>query len=72
MNILIPIVLFLVIFGIFYLYYSTRNRERLALIDKGVDAGIFMRGKTSSGIGKFIILNPTNNPNPAIVKMVAG
>jgi hypothetical protein len=57
MNILIPIVLFLVIFGIFYLYYSTRNRERLALIDKGVDAGIFMRGKTSSGIGKFIILN---------------
>ncbi|MGN6800817.1 MAG: DUF6249 domain-containing protein [Ginsengibacter sp.] len=57
MNILIPIVLCLVIFGIFYLYYSTRNRERLALIDKGVDAGIFMRGKTSSGIGKFIILN---------------
>ena len=57
MNILIPISLFFVIFGIFYLFLSTRNRERLALIDKGVDAGIFMKAKSSSGVGKFIILN---------------
>jgi hypothetical protein len=26
---------------IFYLFFTTRNRERLALIDQGVDAGVF-------------------------------
>ncbi|KRD11245.1 hypothetical protein ASE21_05935 [Flavobacterium sp. Root901] len=40
-KILIPISFFLMIFGIVYLIYSTRNRERLALIEKGVDASIF-------------------------------
>jgi len=54
---LIPITLFLVIFGVFYLFLSTRNKERLALIEKGADAGIFMKGKSSSGVGKIIILN---------------
>jgi hypothetical protein len=44
-EILIPISLFLMIFGIVYLIYSTRNRERLALIEKGVDASIFLEGK---------------------------
>jgi len=44
-KILIPISFFLMIFGIVYLIYSTRNRERLALIEKGVDASIFMQGK---------------------------
>lgn len=57
-GILIPISLFLVIFGIFYLYLSTRNKERLALIEKGADATIFMRGKShSSPIWKVLILN---------------
>lgn len=44
-EILIPITFFLMIFGIVYLIYSTRNRERLALIEKGVDASIFLEGK---------------------------
>ena len=44
-QILIPISLFMMIFGIVYLIYSTRNRERLALIEKGVDASIFLEGK---------------------------
>jgi Domain of unknown function (DUF6249) len=50
--------LFFAIFGIYYLFISTRNKERLALIEKGVDAGIFMKGK-QSGIptGRIIILN---------------
>ena len=43
-QILIPISLFLMIFGIVYLIFSTRNRERLALIEKGVDASIFLKG----------------------------
>ncbi|CAM1365916.1 DUF6249 domain-containing protein [Tenacibaculum soleae] len=51
--------LFAVIFGIFYLFYSTRNKERLALIEKGVDAKIFMQGerKKSTLTGRVIVLN---------------
>jgi len=33
------------IFGAVYLFYTTRNRERLALIDKGADASLFNTGK---------------------------
>ncbi|CAM1340605.1 DUF6249 domain-containing protein [Tenacibaculum amylolyticum] len=51
--------LFAVIFGIFYLFFSTRNKERLALIEKGVDARIFMKGerKKSTLTGRVIVLN---------------
>ncbi|MBJ7879420.1 DUF6249 domain-containing protein [Gelidibacter salicanalis] len=46
------------IFGIFYLFFSTRNKERLALIEKGADASIFMRGKQATApIWKVLILN---------------
>lgn len=56
--ILIPITMFLVVFGIFYLYLSTRNKERLALIEKGADASIFMSGrKGSAPMWKVLILN---------------
>ncbi|KUJ62647.1 hypothetical protein AR687_07385 [Flavobacteriaceae bacterium CRH] len=59
-QILIPISLFLMIFGIFYIIYSTRNRERLALIEKGVDASIFLKG-TGTGKGapawKIFVVN---------------
>ena len=53
------IALFIVIFGIFYLHYSTRNRERIALIEKGADASIFMSGKSAprTPIWKVFILN---------------
>ncbi len=33
------------IFGVFYLHFSTRNKERLALIEKGADATMFRIGK---------------------------
>jgi hypothetical protein len=57
-EILIPISLFLVVFGIFYLYLSTRNRERLALIEKGIDASIFMgNNKGSNSFSKILLLN---------------
>lgn len=50
--------LFLVIFGISYLYLSSRNKERLALIEKGADASIFMSGKQRTApIWKVLILN---------------
>lgn len=45
-----PIVV-LVVFGsilaAFYIYYSTRHKERLALIEKGADASLFNTGKPS-------------------------
>lgn len=56
-EILIPISMFLTVFGILYLYLSTRNKERLALIEKGADASIFMRGKSKSPIWKVLLLN---------------
>ncbi|SDR65408.1 hypothetical protein SAMN04515667_0002 [Formosa sp. Hel1_31_208] len=53
--IIIPII-FGAIFGVFYLYFSTRNKERLALIEK--DASIFMKGKQHAApIWKVLTLN---------------
>jgi len=59
---LVFIALFIIIFGIFYLHYSTRNKERLALIEKGADASIFFSAKaaqkkSSVPIWKVLILN---------------
>lgn len=48
------------IFGIFYLHYSTRNRERMALIEKGADASIFVKGRgklRAAPIWKVFTLN---------------
>jgi hypothetical protein len=57
-DILIPMSLFLAIFGIVYLFLSTRNRERLALIEKGADASIFMgKDKSNTSFSKIILLN---------------
>ncbi len=57
-QMLIPISLFLMIFGIVYIIFSSRNRERLALIEKGVDASIFMKGKNHNvPMWKVFILN---------------
>jgi len=56
-EIFIPLSFFAVVFGIVYLYLSSRNKERLALIEKGADASIFTRGPGKSPIWKVIILN---------------
>ena len=59
--VLVFISLFVVIFGIFYLHYSTRNKERLALIEKGAEASIFFSAKSQKKshvpIWKVLILN---------------
>ena len=54
--IVVPIV-FGVIFGVFYLYFSTRNKERLALIEKGADASIFNVGRKAGSSWKVIVIN---------------
>lgn len=47
------------IFGVFYLYFSTRNKERLALIEKGIEAKIFSKGdsRNPAPFWKVFILN---------------
>lgn len=56
-EIIIPLSLFGAIFGIVYLYFSTRNKERLALIEKGADASIFNIGKRSGSSWKVVVIN---------------
>ncbi len=51
-------VIFGTVFGMFYLYISARNRERLALIDKGADASIFYsKKKHVTPVWKVIVIN---------------
>ena len=44
-DILIPLIVFSSLFGVVYVYLTTRNKERLALIEKGADASLFNTGK---------------------------
>jgi Domain of unknown function (DUF6249) len=58
-EILVLVIIFGAIFGVFYLYFSTRNKERMALIEKGADASIFVKGKReyAAPIWKVLVLN---------------
>ncbi|MEM7186807.1 MAG: DUF6249 domain-containing protein [Bacteroidota bacterium] len=57
-EVLVPLVFFGVIFGIFYLYISARNKERLALIEKGAEASIFYsKERRVTPIWKVMIIN---------------
>lgn len=47
------------IFGVFYLYFSTRNKERLALIEKGAEASIFVSGGRKTHLPFWKIFIPT-------------
>ncbi len=40
-GLFVPLAFFLAIFAILYVYWTTRTKERLALIEKGTDASIF-------------------------------
>jgi hypothetical protein len=57
MEVAILAIIFGSVFGVFYLYFSSRNKERLALIEKGADASIFNLGKRSGSSWKVIVLN---------------
>jgi len=54
-GILVPTGFFLTVFGIVYLFLSTRNKERLALIEKGVDANVFSRTRNKGYIPSWKI-----------------
>ena len=53
-EVLVPIVFFALVFGIIYIAISARNKERMALIEKGAEASIFNQGK-SKGSGKWAL-----------------
>jgi hypothetical protein len=40
----IVLIIFGTFFGILYVFFTTRNKERLALIEKGADASLFNTG----------------------------
>jgi hypothetical protein len=53
------IALFAAIFGVLYVYYTNRNKERMALIEKGADASLFTSRKeavkSAFNWGKFTL-----------------
>ena len=58
-EIVVPVALFATIFGIVWIGVSARNKERLALIEKGMDASIFKiesQGHWRYGALKFGLL----------------
>lgn len=57
-EVIILPVIFGALFGMYYLYISARNRERLALIEKGADATIFYsKNRRVTPVWKVIVLN---------------
>lgn len=50
-ELLIPLSLFAAIFGIIYIYFMTRNKERMALIEKGASAELFTKPFKASKLG---------------------
>ena len=58
-EVLIPITMFLSTFGILYVFFTTRHKERLALIEKGADPALFQSKKGNSNasmrFGMFLI-----------------
>jgi Na+/H+-dicarboxylate symporter len=53
-DILITLIVFSSLFGIVFVFLTTRNKERLALIDKGADAKLFNSGKKLS-FGELVL-----------------
>jgi len=59
-EILVPLSSFALIFGLWYIYITARNKERLALIEKGADPKLFKTRDSGSGfstmkLGLFFI-----------------
>jgi len=46
-EILIPITMFLSAFGVLYVFFTTRHKERLSLIEKGADPSLFQSKKVN-------------------------
>lgn len=51
--IIISVAFFATVFGVVYVAVSASNKEKLALIDKGLDAGILHYKKTNPTHGRY-------------------
>lgn len=79
---LLIVLILLTIFGIFYLYVSSKNKERLALIEKGMDPNLakgdfwiqvgIIGGGAALGLMFSGIINSTYGPLMAIFFAGAG
>jgi uncharacterized membrane protein YiaA len=58
LAVFIPIAFFIMFFGIVYVSITSRNRERMALIEKGADPNLFETVKKTSngGVLKWALL----------------
>ena len=58
-EVIIVFIIFGIFFGIVYLFFSTRNKERMALIEKGIGAEIFFskKDRKTAPIWKVLVLN---------------
>ena len=54
--IFITAIVFGTLFGIVYLFFTTRHKERLSLIEKGADATLFNTGSKHGGNGWLKLL----------------
>ena len=52
-GIVIPVSFFLMVFAIVYISVTTRNRERLAMIEKGVDPKLFTSEPKPANISSY-------------------
>jgi len=56
-EILVPIAAFALTFGVIFIIFTARNRERMAMIESGVNPKDFMRGRPNVyGILKWALL----------------
>jgi len=56
-EVLVPLIFFGSVFAIVYVFLTTRNKERLALIEKGADAKLFKSGPGNSNVSGIIVIN---------------
>ena len=55
-EVIIPISVFATIFGIVYLFFTTRHKERMAMIEKGMDLSLLSKkSENSSPINFWVI-----------------
>lgn len=52
-GIFVPIAFFLALFAVLYVYWTTRTKERLALVEKGADASIFKMPESKYALLKW-------------------
>lgn len=56
-EVLVPLIVFGTLFAILYVYFTTRNKERLALIEKGADPKLFKTGSNGKNWGGVLVIN---------------